>query len=236
MVHRLGREPFPLLLLVEERFDAPPRHLGLRSSPRRCLRMVDSLRSCDGFPCESVSIHQVRSSRTMPPSRARSCSSPIRWRQARSSSSIADRLASVFVRACVGVSCPWPLSRIACRAQFPVLSRSGARRNLLLIPLRIGPWSRSRSTARRCGRVPDCEHRPEPLRETDLELRVRRAVNQSHATLAGFSLPSRDHYAWWTDRVESACPTGVSQVSSILGPTIRICSSSGMEHSWQSRA
>jgi len=46
---------------------------------KRCVRMVDSLRSCDGLPSENVSIHQVRSSRTVPPpSRARSYSSPIR--------------------------------------------------------------------------------------------------------------------------------------------------------------
>jgi len=34
---------------------------------RRCVRMVDPLRSCDGLPYENVSIHPVRSSRTVGP-------------------------------------------------------------------------------------------------------------------------------------------------------------------------
>jgi len=55
-------------------------------------------------PSEKVFIHQVMSSRTVPPPSAPpTCSSPIRWRQALWSSSAAIRFASPLVRARVGV-------------------------------------------------------------------------------------------------------------------------------------
>ena len=71
--------------------------------------MVERFFGCAGDPSENVSSHQVMSSRTVPPPFCDvSGSRPMRWRQARCSSSIAFWFASRFVRAVVGVSCQTP--------------------------------------------------------------------------------------------------------------------------------